>query len=186
MPFVEIQFKDIFFNPEVQKMCVSRTFTCPNYNHSWSCPPAAPYLEQEISTYKKFFLIYSKFDLESYVKEIKLKHPRRSEQKIKNNYYMKSVYRNDLGKEIEKFLKQYQEPHEKKLILHVGACTVCNNKNDGKCTYDSGEPCRYPEKRRYSMEAVGIEVIKTVMNLKADIEYPSHKYSYQFGLACFK
>jgi hypothetical protein len=36
------------------------------------------------------------------------------------------------------------------------------------------------------MEAVGIEVVKTVLNLELDIDYPSKKYSYKFGLACFK
>ncbi|MFX0072886.1 MAG: DUF2284 domain-containing protein [Candidatus Hermodarchaeota archaeon] len=186
MPFIQIQFKNIYFDCNVQKMCVSPAFTCPNYNHSWSCPPVAPYLEEEISTYKKYYLIYSQFNLESYVKEMKKKHPKRSEQRIKNAFYMKSVYRNDLSKEIDKFLDEYQDPYKEKLVLYVGSCIVCQNKKDGKCTYDSGDPCRYPDKRRYSMEAVGIEVIKTVLNLKSEIEYPSNKYSYQFGLVCFK
>jgi len=39
---------------------------------------------------------------------------------------------------------------------------------------------------RYSMEAVGIEVIRTVLELNLDVEYPSNKYSFRFGLACFK
>jgi len=38
------------------------------------------------------------------------------------------------------------------------------------------------------MEAAGIEVISTVRDLRDrfNIEYPSNKYSYRFGLACFK
>ncbi len=186
MPFIQIRYEDIFFNPKVQQMCVSSAFTCPYYNHSWSCPPAAPYMEQEISKYKLFYLVYSKFDLESYIKETKAKRPKRSEYQIRNSFYMKSIYKNDLEKEMESFLNQYNTPHEKKLILYDGSCKVCYSKRDGKCTYDSGEPCRNPDEMRYSMEAVGIEVIRTVVHLKADIEYPSNKFHYRFGLACFK
>jgi hypothetical protein len=38
------------------------------------------------------------------------------------------------------------------------------------------------------MEAIGIEVIQTVRDLRdrLNIEYPSNKFSYRFGLACFK
>ncbi|MFX1385559.1 MAG: DUF2284 domain-containing protein [Promethearchaeota archaeon] len=186
MPFIQIRYENIYFDPKVQKMCVSSVFACPYYNHSWSCPPIAPYLEEEISTYKEFFLVYSKFNLEKYIKEIKAMHPKRSEMRIKNSSYMKIMYRNDLEMEMEKFLNQYQTTYGKKLILYDGSCKVCYNKKAGKCTYDSGKPCRNPNEMRYSMEAVGIEVIRTVINLKASIEYPSNKYHYRFGLACFK
>ena len=186
MPFIQIRYEDIYFDPKVQKMCVSPSFTCPYYNHAWSCPPVAPYLEEEVSTYKEFYLVFSKFDLETYIKEMKAKHPRRSEMRIRNSFYMKSMYRNDLETEMDKFLNQYKTPYEKRLLLYDGSCKVCYSKKDGKCTYDSGNPCRHPDEKRYSMEAVGIEVIRTVINLKADIEYPSNKYNYRFGLACFK
>ncbi len=190
MPFVEIESEDIFFDPKVQTLCVSPAFTCPFYGHSWACPPEAPYLEDEVKKYQKFYLIYSIFDLETYIKEIKAKHPRRSEYRIKNSFYMKSQFRGDLEEEFDKFLESFNNGNDTKLLLYDGSCKVCRNKKDGGCTYDSGKPCRYPDKRRYSMEAVGIEVIKTVIglksNLKLDIEYPSNKYAYRFGLACIK
>ncbi|MHA1256098.1 MAG: DUF2284 domain-containing protein, partial [Promethearchaeota archaeon] len=53
-----------------------------------------------------------------------------------------------------------------------------------KCTYDSGKQCRYPNKKRYSMEAVGIHVTNTVKNLNLDIEWPPVNYYYRFGLIC--
>ncbi|MBD3254132.1 MAG: hypothetical protein GF383_03525 [Candidatus Lokiarchaeota archaeon] len=186
MPFIKIQSEDIYFSPNVQEMCVTTSFTCPNYNKSWSCPPVAPYMEKETLKYNEFYLVYSKFDLESYVKETKAKHPKRSEQKIKNRFYMKYIYQNDLDVEINKLFEQYKSAYEQKLVLYDGSCRICMIKKVGNCTYESGEPCRYPDEMRYSMEAVGIEVIKTVLNLKADIEYPSNKYTYRFGLACFK
>ncbi|MFX0134112.1 MAG: DUF2284 domain-containing protein [Candidatus Hodarchaeota archaeon] len=185
MPFVQIQLNDIKFNPKVQFMCVSPSFSCPSYNHTWSCPPVAPYLEEEVKKYSKFFLIYSKFDLASHIEQVKEKHPKWSELKIKFKYQMKSAIHNDLVKEVTKFLEQYKEPYEKRLVLYDGFCRVCHNKEDGGCTYDSGKPCRYPDQRRYSMEAVGIEVIRTVIESNVDIGYPSKKYDYRFGLVCF-
>ena len=124
--------------------------------------------------------------MESYVKEMKAKHPRRSEQRIKNSFYMKYIYQNDLDIEVEKFFDQNKTPYQEKLVLYDGSCRVCQNKKEGACAYVSGNPCRYPKEMRYSMEAIGIEVIKTVLNLNSDIEYPSNKYSYRFGLVCLK
>ena len=149
-------------------------------------PACCTFFRKEISTYKEFFLVYSKFDLESYIREIRIKHPKRSEYRIKNSFYMKSMYQNDLEAEMEKLLNQYKSSYEKRLLLYDGSCRVCHYKKEGKCSFDSNKPCRYPEERRYSMEAIGIEVIRTVMNFRTKIEYPSNKYHFRFGLACFK
>ncbi|TFF63752.1 MAG: hypothetical protein EU521_00450 [Promethearchaeota archaeon] len=186
MPFVKINYEDIYFDPKVQEMCVSKNFKCPYYNHSWSCPPAAPYLEKQIASYREYFLIYSKLDLEDYIKKEKKKNPNRSELYIKSNYFYNKMDSSGLDKEFEIFLDQYDNPYSKKLLLYSGTCTYCNIESNQECTFDSGEPCRFPKERKYSMEAVGIEVIKTVLNLNLNIEYPSKKYSYKFGLACFK
>ena len=190
MPAVEIKYEDIYFVPKVQTLCVSPNFTCPNYNHSHSCPPVAPYLEEEVSQYKKFFLIYSIFDLENHIKEVKVKHPKRSEYRIKFDFQMKSLFREDLDEEFTKFFENYNENYEEKLFLFDGTCRICLNKEKGGCTFNDGKPCRYPNKKKYSMEAVGIEVIRSVYDLKKsnkmEIDYPSQKYSYRFGLACFK
>jgi predicted metal-binding protein len=186
MPFNQIQLDDIKFNPDVQSLCVSKSFTCPNYNHTWSCPPVAPYLEEEVKIYKDFYLIYSTFNLASHIEEMKLKHPKWSELRIKLQYQMKSVMRDDLVKEVTIFLDQYKKLYEKRLILYDGFCRVCHIKEDGGCTYDSGKHCRYPDQKRYSMEAVCIEVIRTVIESMLDIGFPSQKYDFRFGLACFK
>ena len=190
MPAVEIKYEDIYFDPKVQTLCVTTSFTCPNYNHSHSCPPVAPYLEEEVSKYKKFFLIYSQFDLENHIKEVKAKHPKRSEYRIKLAFQMKSLFREDLDEEFNKFLESFNGEYKERLLLYDGTCRICLNKEEGGCTFDDGKPCRYPNRRKYSMEAVGIEVIRSIHQLqktnKIHIEYPSNKYSYRFGLACFK
>ena len=188
MPFAQITYEDLYFDRKVQEMCVSPSFKCPFYGHSWSCPPNSPFLEKALSTYSEFYLIYSKFDLEEYIKEEK-ERTGRSEFYIKNTFLLtKSFEANDLEEEFDKFLEQYKTPYKKRMILYDGTCKYCKIQNAGACTFDSGDPCRFPDEKRYSMEAVGIEVIRTVRDIrdKINIEYPSNKYSYRFGLACFK
>jgi len=187
MPAIEIKCDDIFFDPKVQTMCISPSFTCPHYNHSHSCPPVAPYLEEELSSYKKFYLIFTRFNLFEYVKKEKIKHPNRSEQRIKFFFHMKNLYREDLKEEVEKFLSENNDKSEEMLLLYDGTCRICLNARDKGCTFDGGKPCRYPDQKMISMEAIGIEVIRTVAKLPyRDFEYPSKTYSYRFGLVCIK
>jgi predicted metal-binding protein len=128
------------------------------------------------------------FDLESYIKKEK-QRTNRSEFYIKNTFLLtKSFESNDLENEFKKFLNQYSKDYKKRLLLYDGTCKYCKIQKAGACTFDSGELCRFPQEMRYSMEAIGIEVIQTVRDLKdkLKIDYPSNKYSYRFGLACFK
>jgi len=186
MPFIEINFENIVFDPKIQTYCNNANFKCPNYSHSWACPPEAPYLEEKVSKFKKFFIIYYQVDLNKYVKKEKEKYPNRSVQRIKTSLYRKNLVRDYLEKEILKFLDEYDGDYEEKLVLWDGFCRVCYNKKDKCCTYDSGKPCRYPSAIRYSMEAVGIDVDKTVSNLDIKLEWPPVNYAYRFSLACFK
>jgi predicted metal-binding protein len=186
VPFLKVNFKDIFFDPKVQTYCINPNFKCPSYGHSWACPPEAPYLEQEVSQYKQFYLIFVKFNLKKYTEKEKAKHPSRSEKSIRNAFFMKNLLRGNLEQEINQFLNQYQNSYEEKLILWDGFCRICSNERDKGCTYDAGDPCRYPDNKRYSMEAVGIDVNQTVKNLKFNIEWPPNDVVYRFGLVCYK
>ena len=186
MPFLKIKLEDIIFDPEVQTYCVSPNYKCHSYGHSWACPPEAPYLEEAVSKFNEFFLIYYELDLNEYLANEKDKNPNLSEETIKNMLYTGKILRNKLEKEIYTFLENYQEKFEEKLVLWDGFCRVCFYKIDNGCTYDSGEPCRYPDKKRYSIEAVGMNVTNTVRNLNINIEWPPINYVYRFGLICFK
>ena len=77
MPYLDIKLVDIFFDPKVQTYCVNPNFKCPSYGHSWACPPEAPYLEEEVAKYHKFFLVYVKFNLSQYIQNGKAKHKKR-------------------------------------------------------------------------------------------------------------
>lgn len=183
MPFLKIKVNQIVFDLEVQSYCNNLDFKCPNYGHSHACPPVAPYLEEEVSNFRDFFLIYSKFNLEEYINDVKKKKPKKSKKKILNSFYRKNILRYHLEEEINQFLEDYKGDFKEKLILWDGFCRLCYNENK-KCTYDSGEPCRYQP--RYSMEAVGINVDQTVRNLGFKLEWPPLRYAYRFGLICLK
>ena len=90
-----------------------------------------------------------------------------------------------IQEEIEAYLKENKEISNELLILWDGHCRLCSQKQQ-ECTYDIGLECRYPDDIRYSMEAVGINVTKTVRNLNLDIEWPPKNYAYRFGLICNK
>ena len=186
MPYLEIKLGDILFDPKVQTYCVSPNFKCPSYGHSWACPPVAPYLEEKISKFRKFYLIYYQLDINEYVEKKKVIHPESSKIELKNKILIGNFLRNKLEKEINAFLDENQNNHSEKFVLWDGYCRICSNEEDKGCNYDSGEPCRYPDKRRYSMEAVGIDVTKTVQNLNLNIEWPPTNHVYRFGLVCFK
>jgi predicted metal-binding protein len=176
----------LVFDPKVQIYCVKPSFRCPSYGHSWACPPEAPYLEQEVSQFEQFYLIFVKYNLRSYIEKEKEMHPKRNEKSIRNAFFMKNLLRDNLEQEIKSFFIGLQNPYEEKLILWDGFCRLCFNEKDKGCTYDTGDPCRYPDKKRYSMEAVGIDVTQTVKNLNFNLEWPPNKYVYRFGLICLK
>ena len=186
MPHMEIKFTDIIFDPKVQSYCNNPQFQCPNYGHSWACPPEAPYLENKISEYDQFFLVYSEFDIQAHIKEVQNTHPKRSASRILRSLYRKNMGRDLLEKEIENFLSQEDRNYQKRFILWDGHCRVCYQKEGNPCSYDEGILCRYPEEIRYSMEAVGIDVNATVKNGGITLEWPPQQYLYRFGLICYK
>ena len=116
---------------------------------------------------------------------MKSKNPQKSEDSIRKSFTRKEIIRDKLETEIWNFLDDYEIFYDNKLILWDGYCRVCYSENK-KCTYDQNNSCRYPNKIRYSMEAVGIDVDKTVKNINIKMEWPPVNYAYRFGLICFK
>ncbi|MFX1323347.1 MAG: DUF2284 domain-containing protein [Promethearchaeota archaeon] len=186
MPCLEISLSDLIFDPNVQTYCISPNFKCPSYGHSWACPPEAPYLEELVSTFNKFYLIYYKLNLDEYIEKNQDKYPELSVSQLKNKILIGNFLQNKLENDICEFLERNQGKFKEKLVLWDGYCRICFNERDKGCTYDSGQPCRYPDKKRYSMEAVGIDVNKTTKNLKIAIEWPPENHVFRFGLVCFK
>ena len=175
------------FDPAVQRMCVTHKFSCPNYGHSWACPPEAPYMKEELSKYRVFYLVYFGVNLDDYVKTQRKKHPRWSEEVIRNSVFSSKLLQEGYERELTKFLDSYKEPYsEKRVFWSGGSCDLCKNPKDGGCTHDAGRPCRYPDQIHYSMEAVGILMSDTVKIAGIEIEWPPVHWTYRIGLVCFR
>lgn len=166
MSTLEIRFKDLIFDKNVQQFCNNSRYKCPNYNHSWGCPPEAPYLEDKVSEYSHYLLVYAKTDI------TENKH---------NNAQIKREFENEMESAKEQVLQKSDDV----LLLWGGHCDLCYTRLGKKCTYDSEEPCRFPIEIRYSMEAVGINVDATVKKIGIDLQWPPKDYIYRFGLICY-
>ncbi|TFF98014.1 MAG: DUF2284 domain-containing protein [Promethearchaeota archaeon] len=163
MPTIEINYEDIEFQPNIQELCNNPKYRCPIYNHSWGCPPEAPYLEEKIAEYKYHLLVYKRINIEK-------------------NTHNNALLKQQFEKEILTVANHIKKKSKDMLILWGGHCDVCYNRLGKKCTYDSGEPCRFPNEIRYSMEAVGINVDATVKKVGINLEWPPTHYIYKFGL----
>ena len=185
MPAVKIKFDAIVFDPKVQTYCNNPGFKCPNYGHSWTCPPEAPYLEEEVSKYNQFFLIYYDFDLKRYVDNALQKNPKKTREEVLSKFYLLDLVRDSLELELQNYLDKIMIPYNELMVLWDGYCRICSKKGE-KCTYDKKEQCRYPNEKRFSMEAVGIDVDKTVRSVGLELEWPPINHAYRFGLICLK
>jgi predicted metal-binding protein len=166
MPTIEIDYDDIVFDKEVQQFCNNDQFQCPNYHHSWGCPPEAPYLEEKVAEYTHHLLVYIKEDIN---------------RKGHNNLALKEKFEREMLSTAEKIKARSADMH----LLWGGHCTLCKRRLDKRCTYDANEPCRFPDEIRYSMEAVGINVDATVKNVDIHIEWPPTDHVYKFGLISY-
>lgn len=107
---------------------------CPHYNLSYTCPPNSPTYTEYTKEHENVLVIamYSDVDEKNSISNI---HP-----------YLRRV------------LSDILIPLEKEfdgLLTDGGRCRYCET-----CTYVDGLPCRFPDKIRFSMEAMGIDLDK--------------------------
>ncbi len=118
---------------------------CGNFDRKWSCPsydfdPVKDYWEKFDSLYvvgKKMVLTEEEKDnWENLMEEVK----------------------GQLTKEL--FMEEEKRPGSRS--LSAGSCHICGEDN---CSKPLGEPCRFPEKMRYSIESLGGNVGLTASKL---------------------
>ena len=123
---------------EVRDMCADGK--CAMYGKRWSCPPGCGTLEEYrglLSGYTHGILIQSvgqledSFDIETMM-EMEAAH--------KERFHAMRKALNELG--------------AKTMGAGAGCCTVCK-----ECTYPDA-PCRFPEQKMTSMEAMGMLVLE--------------------------
>jgi len=118
---------------------------CKNYKKVWSCPE----FDFDVMSYWKGFS-----HLRVVAKKINYEEGTTQEQAIE---ILKEV-KDNLSQELFELEKQYPGS----VSLSGGSCSVCG---EGNCTRTEGVPCRYPDKMRYSIEALGGNVGLTARKL---------------------
>lgn len=118
---------------------------CENYNRKWSCPsydfdPVEDYWRK----FNHLLVVGKKMILDEEEKE--------------NWQALMAEVKAELTEE----LYQREEDYPNSQSLSAGSCQICGEDN---CTRKNGEPCRFPDKMRYSIESVGGNVGLTCSKL---------------------
>ena len=109
---------------------------CKNYGRKYSCPPFSPSFESLSSGHGGLFVLIFRCNL----------------SQIKSTEYNKLRIANVVMKSrIDKLMRVLEQRFGTK-FLSTGSCRLCK-----PCRAKLNQPCRHPDKRRYSLEAVGID-----------------------------
>lgn len=136
---------------DVRDMCASGR--CQKYNTSWACPPACGDVD-EFATFMHSFTTCYVFQT---VAELEDEWDWETMQEA-------DALNKQRALELHKLLAQ-EVPTAR--VLSSGTCTLC-----AECTYPDA-PCRFPEKKLYSMEACGLMVYEVCA--LADVPYSHGK-----------
>lgn len=112
---------------------------CPDYNSNWSCPPHSPTFLSEAAGLPQALLVV-------YFSELSHFEPIAANERIRQAHTI-------LRLNMEKHLHALEKIHQGR-TLDGGICRFCV-----RCTCaDQSGPCRWPQKMRYSMESLGLDV----------------------------
>ena len=123
---------------EVREMCASGK--CAMYDKRWSCPPGCGTLDdcrELLKGYTHGVLVQSVGELED---SFDIETMMETEAAHKERFYAMRKALIDLGADA--------------LAAGAGCCTICK-----ECTYPDA-PCRFPEQKMSSMEALGMLVVE--------------------------
>jgi predicted metal-binding protein len=109
--FVQIKNIKRFIDYSVRGLCCKPYYNhkngCPNFGKRDICPPQAPKFEDYYDLSKRFFVIYTEFDLESHVAKLREKHPQWSKRQLYCCYYWQKKAVRNLDWEILNFKYMY-------------------------------------------------------------------------------
>lgn len=135
------EYVDGYVNVEEFLECCK---VCDNYDQVWSCPS---YDFDPVDYWKQY----------EYLHVVGKKMILEEEEKDQWEHLMMQV-KADLTEEL--FAEEERRPGS--ISLSAGNCKICG---EGNCTRPTGQPCRYPEKMRYSVESLGGNVGLTASKL---------------------
>ena len=118
------------------KMCETG---CINYNKKYSCPPFSPDFYSFSRDFDGLFVVLFFVNLDQ----------------IKSTEYNKVRIANVVMKSKINMLMRDLEVKFKTKFLSTGSCNLCK-----LCKCKLKLPCKYPDKKRYSLESVGVDCNK--------------------------
>ena len=124
---------------------------CSNYNRIWSCPSHDFDPETYFAAYSQIMIVGHKIIL-----------PEELTRKVLTKEEQEPLLKDLLTEPkltLDKEMLSLEKQHPGSRALSGGSCLYCS---PGTCARISGEPCRFPEKMRYSIEALGGNVGLTV------------------------
>ena len=107
---------------------------CPNYNTNWSCPPNSPRFDEYSADYTNSLLVQVTSEVEE------------------GEEFMEAYVQN--RNTLEDLLSKMQIDFEC-IKTACGSCNLCE-----RCAFLDNKHCYHPEKMRYSMEAMGMDLQK--------------------------
>lgn len=156
-----LDVKTLEFLPEVREMCAADK--CHMYNKNWACPPACGPLEEmreKVSKYSQGILVQTICDIEDSYDWEGIQAAAEQHEKNMSAFY-------------DALKQQYPDL----MAMGAGTCTRC-----ARCSYLDNEPCRFPDKLIYSMEACGLYVSKVCTDNGLKYNYGPDKIAYT---SCF-
>jgi len=124
---------------------------CKNYNRIWSCPSFSFDPADYLSAYQSILIVGYKVNVP---KDRRLRVYTEEEQGM-----MTQTMLSEPKRKLDKDMLEREAATPGSMALSGGSCLYCT---PGDCARISGSPCRYPEKMRYSIEALGGNVGLTV------------------------
>ena len=120
---------------------------CDSYNKSWECPPHNCSIED-------FWKSFASIDIYA----VKLNYDSQLANRKFTSKELDCIIKNTLYVERDKLKKELLEIEKIKngQYIHSGSCNICR-----KCSRLVNKPCNFPDKRRYSMDSIGTNVVKT-------------------------
>ena len=153
-----IEPRNLIFEENVRMNC----FYCGKYNNNWRCPPNLPDLD-----YKKMMREYESGLV------VALTYPIEQQSDYNRIRNDSSVILHKLLLELEKLMYNHNSSNEISFI--GGSCKLCK----GGC---GKERCNNPYMSRTPVEALGINIVKSLKQYNIDITFPTDKVLKRVGL----
>ncbi|MTI70874.1 MAG: DUF2284 domain-containing protein [Firmicutes bacterium] len=163
--YYDILPKHIYFDEKIRSYCKDNK--CREYAKNYMCPPYVGEVKENekiLKSFKNGFII--------------LVNEKINYQKNRDKYIKLCNKLHNIMLDTEK--EAYNLGYKSFKTYIGGSCKLCT-----PCKINLKEKCKYPNKAKTSMEAIGIDVIKSCKNIGLDIKFIDNKITL-IGLIMFK